>query len=250
MSTLEFEPVLVEEAVFLAMHSMDTSVRAWERERDALYRTPASPTRERAFRDLAAKWFDQLGLARPIESALRACPRVRDGIVTIDIRHVVRARDECSEVLGRSGACKPERLVLGLRPERFLVPATLEELALREFLHADDMLDPAFGFERTFDAGAEPGSAQLELVRDRFCVLWEARVQGRMARRADAAAAPPLPSARFRKVFGAHAPPSAVETLFQRAWSGALASYGALIEHAVLGCPSRVTLTASDAHPS
>ncbi|TAH36410.1 MAG: hypothetical protein EYC70_11465 [Planctomycetota bacterium] len=235
MSALEFEPGLAEEAVFLWVSrrlESEATVAAWQRERESLYHSAPGPARERAFREHAAGWFDRLRLGQPIHSALRACPRVAQGIPALSVRGVVRARDEGSEVLGTAGADQPERMVLGLRPQRFLDPPALEELALREFLHADDMLDPEFGFDPVFDPGFPSGYGNRERVRDRLRVLWEARVHGRMARGVNPRAAPPAPDADFRVAFGRDADSSAVDALFCGAWSGALATYGALLERA------------------
>jgi hypothetical protein len=238
MPTIRYAPELVEEAVFLAMTQGSSPDRAlalaWQRERDPLYLLPPGPGRDRAFQAHASGWFTRLGLGAPIENALRRCPRVEAGLSALDVRRVARARDEGSEVFGPSGgnvgsSC---RMVFGLRPQRFLDLASVEELALREFLHADDMLDPEFGFDPDARPGGECEPARAELVCDRFRMLWRTRVSGRLARRTGARASPPDPEAPFLRAFGPQADPAAVKALFREVWSGSLASYDALVERA------------------
>lgn len=242
MLPIRYAPELVEEAVFLALtqgSARDPALAlAWQREREPLYLLAPGPGRDRAFQAHASGWFTRLGLEQPLESALRRCPRVRAGVSAIDVRRVVRARDEGSEVFGAraAGGASSCRMVLGLLPQRFLDPASVEELALRECLHADDMLDPEFGFDPDEKPGGDCEPARAELVCDRFRMLWRARVSGRLARRTSSRAAAPDPEVRFRLAFGPDADPAAVETLFREAWSGSLATYDALVERASDGC--------------
>jgi hypothetical protein len=119
-------------------------------------------------------------------------------------------------------------------PARFLEPDALEELALRELCYADDLLDPAFAFDpRRADAETDP--ARRELARDRFKVLWRARIDGRLPRRRNSTATVPTADARFRAAFGPTADPQAVDELFRKAWSGELATYPQLLDPATCG---------------
>jgi hypothetical protein len=242
MSTIHCAPDLVEEAVFLFMTQSGgtdpVAAATWRREREPLYLSPPGVGRERAFQGHARAWFERLGLSAPIEAALRSCPRVSAGLSAIEVRRVVRARDVGSEVFGAAGAARadPKRMILGLQPHRFLDAAALEALVLCELLHADDMLDPDFGFDPDLDAGPEADPARRELVRDRFRVLWTARVQGRLARRSDPHASPPPADPSFRLAFGRSADSDAVEGLFREAWSGGLATYDELLDRACCGC--------------
>lgn len=245
MSTLEVAAELAEEAVFLFMTQGSAAdpvaIASWHRERETLYLAPQGADREGLFRNHAQVWFKKLELGQPIVAALRACPRVLRRIPSIQVRRVARFRDEGSEVFGPSGPNDasgpgPGRMILGLRPQRFLDARSLEEFALRELLHADDMLDPDFGFDPVFEPtpGCEP--ARRDLVRDRLRVLWDARVEGRLARRRDPVATAPPAGAGFRQAFGVSADPLAVEELHARAWGGHLASYDRILECAKRGC--------------
>jgi len=246
MTAIHCAADLLEESVFLYMQAKADQVDAllWQGQRDALYGTTTTRERDDAFQAHARLWFERLGLARPIETALRTFPRVRTALESVDLRRVLRAREEGSEVYGSQSAAGGARhLVLGLLPGRFLDPQALEELALRELCYADDLLDPAFGFDpRRADAETDP--ARREIVRDRFKVLWRARVDGRLQRRHGSTAAPSASDPRFRAAFGRACDPLAVADLFQRAWSGELATYAQLLDQALSGVGSAPLVSA------
>ncbi len=238
MTAIHCASDLVEEAVFLYMRAQADAIDAllWQGQRDALYGTTTARERDGAFQSQARLWFERLALARPIERALRTFPRVRAGVERVDVRRVLRARQEGSEVFGSQdpAAGGARHLVLGLVPSRFLDPQALEELALRELCYADDLLDPAFAFDpRRADAEADP--ARRELVRDRFKVLWRTRIDGRLQRRRGSTAAPPAADARFHAAFGRTSDAQGVDDLFQRAWCGELATHAQLLDQATCG---------------
>ena len=147
------------------------------------------------------------------------------------MRRCRSARREGSELF-RSEDAEP-LFVLGVRAERFCDRPGLYAFALRELLYAEDMLDPAFGHRPALPPGLEP--ARRELVRDRYRVLWEARVAGRMARAGVAHGPPDGAPPRFRRAFGRAADPAAVDALYGEAFGGGLATQAALLEPALSG---------------
>ena len=236
MAIVDVDPGLAEEAVFLALRERpaeEPAVRAWDRERDELYRLPPGPERDRGFRELARAWLARLDLARPVERALAACPCARAQLSAIHVRRARRPRDEGSDLFSAPRAGRPERMILAALPRRFLEPARLEELALCELLHAEDILDPAFGFEPVFDPDPAAGHARRELLRDRFQVLWEVRVRGRMARLAGGGPAPEALALRAGRAFAG----ARVDALVRSAWSGELASRRALLDALLSAAP-------------
>jgi hypothetical protein len=66
-------------------------------------------------------------------------------------------------------------------------------LLRHELMHVADMLDPAFGYERSLPTSDDGPSAD-NIVRDRYRVLWDVTIDGRLARAGlahpDARAAP------------------------------------------------------------
>ncbi|MBI4607895.1 MAG: hypothetical protein HY726_02660 [Candidatus Rokubacteria bacterium] len=181
---IEYEPRLVEEAVFLAARG-----RAAEgdlrRERDRLYEVHDPEEQEAGFRAVHAAWFERLGLGRQLELALEEQPSVAAKIGRCLVACARSGRDEGAElfVSPEDGGAGPRQrvVVLRLRPETLTVPERLRLLLRREFLHVADMLDPAFGYEPRLRAPAL-APARQRLLSDRYRVLWDAFVDGRLGR--------------------------------------------------------------------
>jgi hypothetical protein len=74
--------------------------------------------------------------------------------------------------------------------------------------------------------------ARAELVRDRFAVLWEASISGRLARAGDPFAAVPAVPERFRRAFGSTLAPFELTELHAEAWRGGLATQASILERA------------------
>jgi hypothetical protein len=244
MARFELEPALAEEAL---VHVFDgaSGERAlgaseWRRERDGVYALPAAQ-RAAAFRASSERWSRELDLIGPIRRALAACPHASRSIAEIQIRAAVRARDQGSELFAppndTGAAVVGARWVLSVHAELLADRDALFELALRELLYADDMLDPAFGHRLALpiDAGLDPVHA--ELAHDRFRVLWEARILGRVARELGHHAQPQMPS-RFCRAFGASLDRGELASLYDDAWHGRLTTQAALLERASTSSPA------------
>jgi hypothetical protein len=66
-----------------------------------------------------------------------------------------------------------------LRPESLLDPEGLLALLRHEFLHLDDMLDPAFAYRPVLPP-SEAGPTFDRLLQDRYRALWDATIDGRL----------------------------------------------------------------------
>jgi hypothetical protein len=71
--------------------------------------------------------------------------------------------------------------VLRLRPRTLFDPQTLRALLRHELMHVADMLDPTFGYQRSLPR-SDDGPSGDNLVRDRYRVLWDVTIDGRLAR--------------------------------------------------------------------
>jgi hypothetical protein len=71
--------------------------------------------------------------------------------------------------------------VLRLRPESLLDEHGLHALLRHELMHVADMLDPAFGYERALPP-SDGGPSADNILRDRYRVVWDATIDGRLAR--------------------------------------------------------------------
>lgn len=234
MGVLEYEAALVEEVVLRALRGHPEE-RAFRRERDRLYGIPDPEAREAAFRDLHAAWFERLGLGRPIAQAFHEQPSV--GAATRGCR-VAAARsrqEEGTELFVRPpgpGLSDRDRrwVVIRLRPEALGSAEALLLFLRHELLHIADMLDPQFGYEPRLRREAAELTPE-RLLRDRYRVLWDATIDGRLARLG--LAPPSVRAARFHDFvrtfprLGARA-----EEAFSRFFDGATRAHADLVAFA------------------
>jgi hypothetical protein len=181
---LRYEPGLVETAVFFAVRE-GPEERLYHRERSRLYGIADPEKRERAFRDFNAGWFARLGVAAPIEQALGEAPTVLSNVGHCLVAGAPEKKIEGAELFVTPGAGpgkkeKPTACIL-LLPKSLLDTARLLAFLRHELLHLTDMLDPGFGYKPALPA-AEGGPTHDRLLMDRYRVLWDATIDGRMAR--------------------------------------------------------------------
>lgn len=182
--TIEYEPRLVEEAVIRALRG-----RAEEQEfrdrRDRLYEIDDQEEREAGFRELHLAWFERLGFGREVDRALQEQPSVLARAARCLVVYAPSALDEGAELFVSSGTGQggiPQGAVLiRLAPETLALTDRLRPLLRHELLHIADMLNPRFGYEPSLPPLAA-GPAHVHLVRDRYRVLWDSYVDGRLAR--------------------------------------------------------------------
>jgi len=180
---IEYEPRLVEAAVLAAVRERpeEPGFRAG---RDALYPIPDADERETRFRVFHATWFERLGLGAAIMEAVREQPALPASGCRCLVALAPSGRDEgmelfVAEATGPSAA--PRRtIVLRVRPEAFTQPERFRAFLRHELGHLADMLDPRFGY--TPGAGPQTGALPDRLLRERYRVLWDARIDGRLQR--------------------------------------------------------------------
>jgi hypothetical protein len=181
---IEYEPRLVEEAVFYAVRARreETAFRA---ERDRLYEIADPEEREAGFRAFHAAWFTRLGLGEGLDDAFREQPSVAANVVRYLVASASAGREEGAELFvspeSRREAAHGRALLICLKPETFTLSGRLRPLLRHELLHIADMLDPDFGYEPRLPlSGADPSYQRL--LKDRYGVLWDAYIDGRLAR--------------------------------------------------------------------
>ncbi len=154
-------------------------------EREKPYRIDDPEERERAFHALYRRWFGALELDRPLTEALARYPEVGRAVAACTVVPAIRRADEGAELFVRPCDARtvPEdrRLVIRMRWETLVDSSATRALLDREMLHADDMVDPSFGYEPGL--GHSPGGQTADrLLLDRYAALWGASVAGRLAR--------------------------------------------------------------------
>jgi hypothetical protein len=135
---------------------------------------------------LYESWFVRLGLGEPIEQAFREQPLLVSEVNFCFVARTTRAADEGGELFVRRGEDSddaPRRTVrILLRPEALLSREPLLTFLRHELFHIADMLDPAYGYEPTLPS-TEVGPAYDQLLTNRYRLLWNITIDGRMSRR-------------------------------------------------------------------
>jgi len=223
-----YEPVLVERAVLAAVRA-GGSARAFHADRERPYGLRDEEEREAAFAALHARWFERLGLDRPLGVALAERPELGAGSRQCLVARAFAARAEGADLL----VAPPARPTVLLR----IAPETLAErpaaLAFfrHELLHIADMLRPDFGYEpRLGPAGARPGASGVGA--DRYHAAWAAFVAGRLAREGRAAPAGRAESLRGFSRACAGLGPAAMEDAFRRFFDAAQCTHAELVAFA------------------
>ena len=181
---IAYDAVLVEESVLLAERGLSAAeAAAFRAERDRLYDVSDPDEREARFEELHGRFFLQLGFDRPLHEVLAERPELMLRTRGCRILPAVSRQDEMADVRGEVGApaeAAPS-IVIRLRPQSLLDPETLRTLLRRELLHVADMLDPAFGYRKELP-GIDTDPAMVNLLRERYRVLWDASIDGRLCR--------------------------------------------------------------------
>lgn len=183
---LQFDARLVEEAVLLAIAGHPEE-RTFRKMRDRVYQIEDGEEREERFQSFHGRWFTDLKLGRPVETALGEQPSLIERTRLCAVAPAVSAQDEGADLHGfRKGVSvesgvKPA-IIITLRPVSFLNGPALLRLLRHELMHTADMLDPQFGYESVLPH-SDFGSSHDNLVRERYRVLWDTWIDGRLERR-------------------------------------------------------------------
>ena len=183
MVTIQYEQSLVETAVFLAVRRDERLECELHQAVDPLYEIRDEELRQREFVPLFREFFTKLGLDRFVAELLAERPLVGELVDRCVVREAARKRAQSAELLvqgdtGDDGHMR-RTLVIQLCPQSFLESERFLPLMRRELLHVADMLDTGFGYVCETFCG-EPSRQNLQ--RDRYRVLWDIYVAGRLAR--------------------------------------------------------------------
>lgn len=216
---LRYDDDFLEAAVFLCASGRRSGVPSlqitrFHRERERLYAILDPDERNAAFFKLHLDWFREWGLEQPLTEVLAEFPLVREQLAVLAVRKSTGKNDEGAELYvneagQRTGllALKPERLAgqrsadfsplqrgmvesdraipeshdqMTLKQAEARAPMAVHDFLRHEFTHLHDMLDPAFGYSPALDL---PGlnAAQIRLARERYRLLWDITIDGRLA---------------------------------------------------------------------
>ena len=228
---IRFDSRLVEDAVLLAEPGLHPLLRLrFRRERDALYRLEDLEERDLEFALLHQRWFGAMELGEPLALAIRehwglvastnrclVLPAVSAGDEDADLREERPAPD--TDPLDRGHDADGRlTIVIRVRSKTIAERAAFQGFLDHEFLHVADMLDPGFGYCAELPA-LEGGPARLRQAQNRYRVLWDCTIDGRLHRQGKV---PPELVRRRRQEFEASFPElgAAIEPEFQRWFEG------------------------------
>ena len=185
MMHLTYDPGLVDEAVLLSERTAPRdAVRAFRRERDRVYEITDPDEREAAFEALHLRWFAGLQLPNLVESLVAERANIGEWLEEGRVLRAVTRQEEGADLVDQVMSGEGDRrpiLVLRLRPVTLFEPEALRALVRHELMHIADMLDPAFGYQRALPA-SDDGPSRDNVQRDRYRVLWDVTIDGRLAR--------------------------------------------------------------------
>jgi hypothetical protein len=183
MIALSIAPDLMEESVLLAERGAEReTARAFRRERDRIYDVRDPESRDAQFQALTRRWFARFGLQTRVEAAVNESAGFAGQLCSGRIVRAITRADEGADLVDPVfRASAGPLLVLRLRPESLLDQHTLHALLRHELMHVADMLNPAFGYDRALPA-SDGGPSADNILRDRYRVVWDATIDGRLAR--------------------------------------------------------------------
>jgi hypothetical protein len=179
---LRYDEDLVEAAVFLCASGRRSGVPAlqiarFQREREKPYAIPDPDERNAAFFKLHLDWFREWGLERDLANSLKEFPQLAQRLNLLAVRKSRGKSDEGAELYVNEAGQRTG--ILALRPERFVQDAALRDYLRHEFTHLHDMVDPNFGYSPVLELPAL-NAAQQRLARERYRLLWDITIDGRL----------------------------------------------------------------------
>lgn len=184
--TVNYDPKLVEDAVFYSQGASNIAPEFAE-QRNRIYDIAEPAARDESFRELYRTRFHRLGLGQPIDRALREQPLITTRVDNCYVLCATHAKQEGAELFVAADPVSREiqqcNLRLLIRPATLLRGAPVMEFLRHELFHIADMLDPAFAYEPVLPK-ADGGPTYDTLITNRYRVLWDVTIAGRMLRRA------------------------------------------------------------------
>lgn len=200
---IDYEPSFVEQTIFYAGRQDPKLETELHQATDRLYGLTNPTEREESFQAVYGGLFRRLGYDGVITRLLAERPLIESRVQRCIVRQAVSAKKEAAELFVRDTGdpAQPQQRSLFIHAyhESLLNPELFRRRMRREFLHVADMLDESFGYRKDTLLGNQP---RQNLIRDRYRVLWDIYVEGRLSREGHADDKMMLLlSCQFEKVF-------------------------------------------------
>ncbi|MCC7377551.1 MAG: hypothetical protein IT581_23020 [Verrucomicrobiales bacterium] len=180
---LRYDEDFVEAAAFVCANGRRPGVSPlqiarFHRERERLYAILDPDARNTAFFRLHLEWFREWGLESLLTSLAKEFPLLPQKLAVLAVRKTRGKNDEGAELYVNQA--QQRSAIIALPPESFERDATLRNYLRHEFTHLSDMVDPNFDYRPSLDLpGLNP--AQQRLARERYRLLWDITIDGRLA---------------------------------------------------------------------
>ena len=179
---LRYDEDFIEAAAFLCTSGRRKGVPSlqiarFHREREKLYTILDPDERNTAFFKLHLDWFREWGLEKLLTDLLKEFSLLPEKLSVLAVRKTRNKNDDGAELYVNETSQRSA--ILALRPESFERDAALRDYVRHEFTHLSDMLDPAFGYAPALDLPGLNG-AQQRLARERYRLLWDITIDGRL----------------------------------------------------------------------
>ena len=183
---LLFDEDLVEAVVFLCASGRRPEVaalqiRRFHFAREKLYSILDPDERNAAFFTLHLEWFREWQAEAVLRRATRDFPLLHTALDALAFRQARARNDEGAELF--VNAREQRSAVVALHPGRFTSDESLRRFLHHELLHISDMVDPAFAYSPELGLSGM-ARANERLVRERYRLLWDITIDGRLQQRA------------------------------------------------------------------
>ncbi len=173
------QPELIERVVFEAARADERLSRRFHRAFARCYDEPDPDRRELAFRRVNEEWFERLGLRDRIAGVVNEFPHTVAHVRRVVVADAAGAKGQSAELFGETGAYSVGlKLYAGL----LLRDGDFQCWARHELMHIDDMLDPAFAYDRAHRPTGASAASQ-NLARERYALLWAMSIDARLESR-------------------------------------------------------------------
>jgi hypothetical protein len=214
---------------------------------DPIYEIPSTAKREAAFEHVYLKLFAELAFDGIVRQSIEGFPILKGKVERVVLTKAATKGEEGAD-LGKN----IQDVGIKLRPERFLFLDDLRRFLQHELMHVADMLDERFEYRREERLAGETPT-QENLIRERYKILWDIYIDGRLSRKAggktptgDVPTArtgeadqhgekvPSQQANRFREFEALYRKidPAYRKNLFERLWSAEGLTHGELVEMA------------------
>jgi len=189
---LRYDEDFVEAAAFLCASGRracipSMQITRFQREREKPYAILDPDERNAAFFRVHLEWFREWGLEKLLTCVLEELPGLRESLDSLAFRKARRKSEEGAELYvqtskpGATPVVQERNAVVALRVERLSRDEDVLPFLRHEFMHVNDMVSPAFGYSPQLQLTGQ-NSAQQRLTRDRYRLLWDITIDGRLTR--------------------------------------------------------------------